>query len=78
VNNIVATSYIAPNATHKDSNINANTAINNISNTAIVKLIIINTKLSVLCRLSMNVTNTRHIVAPTATNVPNPNKIKIK
>lgn len=78
MNNIVATSYIAPNATHKDSNINANTAINNISNTTIVKLIIINTKLSVLCRLSMNVTNTRYIVAPTATNVPNPNKIKIK
>lgn len=63
---------------HKDSNINANTAINNISNTAIVKLIITNTKLSVLCRLSMNVTNTRHIVAPTATNIPNPNKIKTK
>lgn len=63
---------------HKDSNINANTAINNISNTAIVKLIIINTKPSTLVRLSMNVTNTRHIVAPTATNIPNPNKIKIK
>lgn len=78
MNNIVATSCIAPNATYKDSNINANTAINNISNTAIIKLIIINTKLSVLCRLSMNVTNTRHIVAPTATNIPNPNKIKTK
>ena len=63
---------------HKDSNINANTAINNISNTAIVKLIITNTKPSVLCRLFMNVTNTYHIVTPTATKVPNPNKIKIK
>lgn len=26
----------------------------------------------------MNVTNTDHIVAPTATNIPNPNKIKTK